>query len=268
MTNFTGVSLSIYSQIIFESTRPSVLSYTIDDGPPINFTVGTPTSPNATLLIDFQLIIQTPILAQGLHSLRMTIVGPNAGADGNSFSPRMIIAQNTTRSSNLDPVPSLTSTGALIISQESRSSRHISQGALVAMVLSVGLVLLIGTFTLRFTQARRKRQKIADNSTIVQESFSLPDPDQRGRFYVAQYMTREKTEKYREALGNLTESQPVQDIEGGPTSVDSQATAARVRYRIHEDGGEVGEVEQVIDLPPIYSTLGQSPSIRGTSRKE
>jgi len=118
------------------------------------------------------------------------------------------------------------------------------------------------------------------------EPFSrrqLQDDDSRiAGFPIGEYVTREKTEKYREAISIQAEVPPTpseHDSQGiaviGTTvpapedpgsSLDFIPHVARARsFRIivHEDAGEVVDpfgsdsiAEQTIDLPPIYATLG------------
>jgi len=102
------------------------------------------------------------------------------------------------------------------------------------------------------------------------DSFSPPHPNQTGRFPLGQYITREKTEKYRETIelpstDSSIHSTEVSDASEGRRRDDR---LQRVRYVVHEDGGQVtpfGEDEVIVNLPPVYGSIGGTNTIYSTT---
>jgi len=98
------------------------------------------------------------------------------------------------------------------------------------------------------------------------DSLCPPHPNQTGRFRLGQYTTREKTEKYREAIelpvpSTRTHSMEALDISEGGRRIDR---LQRVRYVVHEDGGQVApseEDEVIVNLPPVYGSIGGVSSV-------
>jgi len=121
-----------------------------------------------------------------------------------------------------------------------------------------------------------RRRSIARHNDLVPLPFTRPDQDPIPKFRLPQYITREKTSKYRQALGISTQTRDIledsdhiqPEVPTNTLGTGRSLMPARIRYVVHEDGGEVieeedssqhGEVEeQVINLPPVYSSLSRS----------
>ena len=98
------------------------------------------------------------------------------------------------------------------------------------------------------------------------DSFCPPHPNQPGRFRLGQYTTREKTEKYREAVELPASSTRTHSTEALDTSEGRRQNdrLQRVRYVIHEDGGQVApseEDEVIVNLPPVYGSIGGASTV-------
>ena len=271
---------------MFNTTRDAagfLLSYNIDQGSHVNFTL--PDTTHTTGLPSQQLLIQTPPLTPGTHMLTLTLVKPPpGGSNSNMIQGISLMVQNRTRSRTLQavpPIPSSITTSSSEISPSISSDTHSSPSTTskgiqndnnlrpaVIAGITVGLLvtLLVGLWLWR--RIVRKRQTHNEDHTSVAKPFSGPELQQVRRFRLAQYTTREKTNKYREALGVLAPGLP------RSTEMDeAEDQPRRIRYRLHEDGGEVTDLEHgnvnddddVISLPPIYATLRRSLSELHTS---
>lgn len=267
-----GVSVGIYGNIVGFNDAPSpgspssssTLSYTIDSGEPVIFTIEKPAQGQSNLIFS-QLILQTPPLSHGPHTLTLTTHVPGSLQD---FFALTAIVQNTTQPINLTPVPSISSSisfstsSSLSTSHRNTSSNaHIDFRIIMGIALGTSMVILLILLWLCRRRIRKRAVMERNKLHVAVDPFSPPDPAQIGRrrFMLAQYVTTEKTNKYRQAFGigiNIT-------ISDGENQADEyeDGQPRRVRYRVHEDGGEVINVEggeasdddgDVISLPPIY----------------
>ena len=247
-----------------------LLSYSMDDAPSLDWAV----SINADALTEAysdQLFIQTPSLPLGIHTLKLTISHPN----DSWIEPTMFIVQNKTQDRNLDPIPQISTSAALGTSTISakgsptsihRTNHRISGGSVAAITVGIVVGITIASMFAIWIGRRHLRKK--SSQTMIPGSNVIPFDNTQSteprRFRIAEHETREKTNKYRDALGISSLGAPNQpDMEvTGSSSVDTGEQvrrSGRVRYRIHEDGGELvaeaDEEEQIVDLPPVYSTV-------------
>jgi len=197
--------------------------------------------------------------------------------------------QNRTHGTTLEAVPSiLTASGTFsaVISATSTASsiqipslqsfpitnaRHLSRGGIGGIAVGALVALLIGVGICIWTL--RKSRSLLSTCTTIASPFSAPESHraETRRFKLAQYTTREKTDKYREAFGIRTPAiEPSAQLQEenfvGNGEIRRPDRVRRTRYRYHEDGGRIPDVgrregsddEDVISLPPNYSTLAGS----------
>jgi len=314
-----GLSIGIYCLLDFPSSNTTSLSYFVDDGPPITFPISRPTKSPSVAALDFQLIIQTPRLSPGSHTIH--IAGLNDHPSDINILPRQFIVQNTTlKPTELEPVPaisngtpsnstpsrstlSITSNVSILASTSSSTNKmtlkqsptavytsttfdvsvtttssspsstssirsngktHISIGTIAGISTATFAMLVALVLILCYWQraSKKKRKRREDDPSNIILPFSAPDPRQLVRFRLPQYIPRKETEKYRQALGiNISHSMTEQSQDNGVMEgqlMEGPVQPPGVRYRVHEDGGQIGtsEAEQIIDLPPIYGTFG------------
>jgi len=269
------VSLGVYCSLSTQTQANLTFSYIIDKQQAVNFTLSSPAMASGQL-IDYQLLMQTPKLSAGFHTLNMTFLGPS-GLDG-TITARQIIVQNSTSLVDLAAVPAIVATSSLSTPSPLSSSGHttnpynakrISKGTISAIsACALGFfIILILVFACYKRTRRKKRILKAQQPKHPLSPFSPPPPIVVNRFRIAQYTTAEKTEKYRQEYGFVT-TQPPPPIparrENGPAfgSIERPNQTRRVHYRVHEDGGRVGQENigqvEIIDLPPVYNTITET----------
>jgi len=292
----SGISAGVYGMLETDGRAVSVrgdpacslLSYTIDSSPPVNATLDKPTHV-AQRYISPQLILQTPPLSRQQHVLNVTCL--KLGNNG-SVPFFTAVVQNKTHSMDLTPFPSIinsttSSKGTSLVSSTSGSSpttsipstsvqthneHRINPGIIAAIAVGTFLVLLLIVFSFWKCIERKRAAIIQRDHRSIAEPFSAHDPAQIRRFRLGEYTTTEKTNKYRQAFGIATRDQEQleDDTDGMESEQNNQAGSQprRVRYRVHEDGGEVQHVEEgeasddedIVSLPPIYDTVERSRS--------
>jgi len=365
-----GIAAAVYGGLQFIGTGESSvysLSYVIDQGQAVNFTLNNP-SENPQMAIDNQLLVQTPLLPFGQHTLIIKLLKTNLLSEAFVLSSNVIV-QNSNLARNLEVVPAIPGSGTVagspvggslpipatvhhsssfeigggtkqtsiggaeiagasvtevpgiasvssietvltisgsattifatqsqatsleVISQLNGSpttfgttfasiptateteppvsptaalqkSHHISKAVFSALLVPL---LLIGLIVWR--SIVRRRCHAGHDLSLATLPFSAPNPQQIGRFMLAQYTTAEKTDKYRQALGipdSLQDAPSTASIEAAGIVATEEPECAnqprRLRYRYHEDGGEVvqeqgGEIDddgETISLPPVY----------------
>ncbi|KAF4612996.1 hypothetical protein D9613_010746 [Agrocybe pediades] len=291
---FNGSSISLYStfQPGDVSQAPAELSYTVDDGPRINFTITNP-----ALFIDgpamSQLIVQTPRYSSNrTHRFLFSYMGP--AKNGQPIGIDEIIVQDSPSTLNLtlDAVPPLssatqssasslpTSSHAANSQPRTSSSHSISHGAIIAIAVTLSVVVtLIACHTVIFFHRRRHPIKKSASTgasstgvspfipssfirTVIPPSSKL-DIAERG----SDNWTHEKRDRHagppRLTLAS-TSTPTSQLVPLPPDNLGGGSRASHAIYRIHEDGCSVTDTtfgdastRAVIDLPPVYSTLRQ-----------
>ena len=289
--------------------NPSTISYIIDQEPPTTLEITNPIM-NGLSNITSQLIIQTPMLSQGPHSFQMTFIGPDKNVTPIILD--RIITQAVNR--NLDTVPGIgTSNSASQTSitsgpnqhptttipnsdvtsapEMSSGGHHLSSRAIVAISISVAVAILIFAGVLYFWHRRAIRKKLRDtvpNMDLIPSEnqivpFNTTREIGRDRFRIAEYTTKEKTAKYREAYGVPQQSSTAPVSQGdqmannlladSPNAVNviqiierhDQPQRPRYTVQVHQDRERIGntesglqDIDEVISLPPVYSRVGQT----------
>ena len=271
-----GISAGLYGSFAFKTTGNSStleFSYEIDQGPPINFTLENPFSnPSVIAAMTPQLLLQTPPLSPGPHTLRLTVLKSSDGLI--SILGRQFIVQNTTRLVQLEAVPSIPNSSMISnpVLDVVRKGHRTNEAVIAGAAVSAFVILFIGLWA--WLKWRKKGRVSILDQRRVSQPFDIPDHHPSGRFRLSQYTTRTKTNKYREAFSSISLelNQPIQWEHGqGGTTIDVPQSDEehRIRYRCHEDGGELHDAEvqhgnnnedEVISLPPMYSTLRRSSS--------
>lgn len=182
----------------------SILSYTVDSSPPVNITAEISVRDIDGTIFP-QLILQTPPFLRQQHTLTLTCLEPWNETEAPILSA---IVQNTTRSIDLAPFPSILSSALSIQGMSSTSStlpssprtsapftaalpnaHHINNGIITAIAVSTFVILLIVVwFWRRFVQ---NRTTLKHDRQSMAEPFSAPDPVQIGQYRLAQYTTTE-----------------------------------------------------------------------------
>ena len=199
----------------------------------------------------------------------------------NGIDYSMVIVQNSTQLHNLEAVPSTSissSISSLPTVSSSPTSRiknsHQIRPSIIVAITSCILALLLITGVWIWRRIIRQRAMLLKDPRLLPIGLTLPDQDQTPRFRIHQYLTREKTEKYRSAFGIQTPQDggtPANVTEGDNGVVESERQVPPIvppHYIIHQDGGAIaeeheqeGQVEgQVVNLPPLYSSLAQAQS--------
>jgi len=260
--------------------QPSTISYIIDQGIPISINIANPIMNNLSNVTS-QLILQTPTLSPGPHSFQMTFIGPTE--HGTKITPDRIITQSVNR--NLTIVPDITMGLNQQTTEPRGGNQRISRSTVIAISVSLSaaalLILTCGLwFWYRSTQKRKLKGSIpspnpTENPVVV--PFHAPNVDHNEGFRIAEYTTREKTNKYRNVYGVPEQSPPTlvtgQDPTNAPFS-DSPDTVSvlqvverhdqprRLRYLVHNDAGNAAipesfleDGDEVVSLPPRYNTV-------------
>lgn len=272
--------MSIYAKISFVNSNPTPLQYMIDNHERINFTLAT-LYPNAFSIdsgFQNQLILQTPRLTSGRHQLQLSILSM-FGYQSVSLYITQIIVQNSSDSVdlNLDVVPpvfySSTATGPTLSSPlpsvtnvpaQLRLSSRINQTTILAIALSTFafFLLLIGIILCVRRRVRTPLQTDdfdGSNNRAVISPFIIPPTAHLGGSlgWPPHRILWGKRHRYN-GIGILPRT-----INLTHETNRRQNRPHRVRYIIHQDGGEVadpsnevGQEEDVSNLPPLYSTIG------------
>ncbi|KAF4613258.1 hypothetical protein D9613_010745 [Agrocybe pediades] len=174
--NFNGsvpaqerTSMAMYITFSWGDNVPVNLSYTVDGGPTINFTVDNPST--AVSAVD-QLILQTPQYAQGQHHLHVDFLGP--GSDVQSLAFDHFFVQNAphTRKLALAPFPPINSSNITSTAQPDPSStdntstiesasHHTPQRTIVAIAGTLPAVLTVLILSLLYMKRRSLRRNHA-----------------------------------------------------------------------------------------------------------
>ncbi|KAF9553793.1 hypothetical protein CPC08DRAFT_767255 [Agrocybe pediades] len=161
--DFNGTSMAIYVTYIHSSNVPVTLSYNVDGGPPINFTLD---NPSAFTSASDQLILQTPQYAAGQqHHLHLDFLGP-ATKQNQALSLDHFFVQNAPHMQELAPFPPLsgaTSTAQFLASAKHNAPRTIVT-AFAATVLPVLVVFILSVLYFKRRQ-RALRRKILCQDT-------------------------------------------------------------------------------------------------------
>jgi len=243
----------------------SLMSYTLDDGPPINFTITNPTN-SANPEITSQLIVQTPRLpSAGAHRFSMILTGA-AGTDNVVITVSSIIIQNATLPvvpGAIPPVPSSpaassSSSSSSSVSTESNSSSsggsHKRTSIIIPSVLVPVLVVLtiIAFLVCRWRRRRGGKQLHGEADAMAEvEPFQAPHPSSMG---------------YSQSISKLS---PLRRPDSAAYR-DNDYHQRPQRYRYHSDGGallsadEYAMDNETVDVPPLYGSFKNNP-IHGQS---
>ncbi|KAF4612997.1 hypothetical protein D9613_010747 [Agrocybe pediades] len=272
--DFTGQSIALYSDISTSSLGPlSELSYNIDDEPAVDMGLNSSTLVNT--LSPGQLFLQTRQYAYGQHRFRMQLTKHGGYMP---FTIDQIIVQNspTTLNLALEAVPPLQP--AITSSRDANSAStappsnsasidirgpgdRIGRGGIVAMAVLLPLLLLgilLGTiFLIRRSKQRKSYLQIhAYGGNISHDEVRPFIPSILMRTMVPP-SSKDVTQSQKHSAGTGTSSITSRTRSQIPTL--GSTTSTTTIYRVHEDGGSVAETgtpdQQVIDLPPVYSTL-------------
>ncbi|KAF9562356.1 hypothetical protein CPC08DRAFT_706731 [Agrocybe pediades] len=275
--DFVGHALALYANFFDGSVQgspvphnsaPSFLTYTLDGGSPVNFTVSNPTSasnPNITS----QLVVQTPRYPNaGAHRFSMTLTGA-AGADNVVIMLNSVIVQNASLPVVPDANPqapafstqtsssgtSSTPAGTPSTTSEPGKSLHKNVSVVVPAVLVPVLVVVI--IIVIFLYLRRRNR--------IPEDFDVdPSPDRMAEVEPFQ-VTHQASPGTR---GSISKLSPLRHP-SAPNNHDDNHRP--LRYRIHSDGGVVvnpsdyDEESNTVDLPPLYGDFKTSPSNSSTT---
>ncbi|KAF9557379.1 hypothetical protein CPC08DRAFT_751986 [Agrocybe pediades] len=296
---FNGTSMAVYVTYMGGSSDVAMnLSYNVDDGPSINFTLD---NPSTTFSAAHELILQTPQYARGQHQFRLDYLGPAAGNQGLILD--MIMVQNAPDTQKLvglqvfPPIPSSitssTSSSAQpttaplaskspTASPQAKSTPHrVGQETIIATAVTFPAVLVILILAVLFIKRQSRRRtsanfSLGDGSEVSVTPF-LPTTFARRMAYTTfskglldsqPNLTSgaQNTLKGRRLMLPRANSAEAAAHVPAPTA---QGVTDEPIYRIHEDGGSVHETinpeqRQVIDLPPLYSSnfgrRGQEPA--------
>lgn len=271
-----GVAIGVYCTLLFLSTDPvTPLSYFIDDGEAVHFNISNP-SKIMGQLIDLQLVLQTPPLSRGVHSLHMTLPGQDTG-DGTQIDVRAVIVQNTTNANFLDTVPSTSSTSTSIVATPSShnipsllssvghgTGLHVNKKIIIVIGGMAGVIIAAILILLAIRAKRRWLRNKTTNISKAAIPFSVQRDNRAATFILSRHIVSEKADRYREALEHPTRelrrvSSDEEDTDGQTSeSRDAPSRLRRVRYRVHEDAEEANRLEDddegevIVSLPPMY----------------
>ncbi|KAF9557381.1 hypothetical protein CPC08DRAFT_751988 [Agrocybe pediades] len=152
---------------------PVNLSYKVDDGLSMNFTL---TNPSSNFSASDELILQTPQYAQGKHRFHLDFLGPSSQSQ--MLMIENIIVQNNPNTQKLVALqvfpplqgnitstaqqPTGNATGA---PQTDSTSHRIGQGSIIAISVTLTAALVILTSTLMVIRQRSRRRNSTTNNT-------------------------------------------------------------------------------------------------------
>ncbi|KAF4612985.1 hypothetical protein D9613_010733 [Agrocybe pediades] len=282
---FNGTSLAVYYVTFVGNNVPDNLSYTVDGGPAINFTVVNPATPNPTYN---QLILQTPQYAPGQHHLNLKFLGP-AGKDQTLYFNLYIVQNNPdTRKLAPSPLPPVdisiaqptgpTPSPAVNTSTLESTSHHTTQKTIVAIAVTLSAVLALFILSVLYIKRHRSRRRHSPlvNVSCIEEDVGLRTSrgtrchDSEDVSKVIRLVPPSHDHTRVAALPLPLPASPAPAAVAAPTATPAlpAAEGATVEplYMIHEDGGSVHETidpqgqRQVIHLPPVYSSyFGRRP---------
>ncbi|PPR02067.1 hypothetical protein CVT24_011166 [Panaeolus cyanescens] len=152
--DFIGVSLGWFAAI--DRTRsPAHATYSIDQGTPTNFVIGSGgVGPNATTLFT-QRLFMTPDLAPGPHHLEVVFLGSEQTTN---LMLDFLVVQNST--TPIGPIGQAT--------QATTPSSHL--GSIIGGALG-GLIVVLGGFLVFYWRSRQKRKQPIISEFEIQTSF-------------------------------------------------------------------------------------------------
>jgi len=261
-----------------------LLSYHIDNSPPANFSLINPTQ-NAELELWTQLLIQTPLMPLGSHTLSVQLLVP--AVDFFSLFVNFAIVQNTTRLINLEAVPNITTSVTASNTTASSSSKisnpsnstitmamitdhgHISHGAIAGIAVATFIGIFIALSIWRYTFRKREVTVLEPSSIPVPYSQGGTNPDGRYRLPLyAPSAQRTKTGQPRDLLmppldrgatpeGQENISAPRMESKGQVSShSDQYGSDQSVPAERNNESDE--DRDDIISLPPDYITLRRS----------
>jgi len=242
----------------------------VDNETPINFTITPPVSSDPldpVTHLEHQLILQTPLLAAGLHHLQMSIE-PKFGSQTTMVSIERIIVQNSTNSLglNLSAVPSVdsqlktgttgqqtsppfpSSTG---VANKSREPSGMSHGSIVAIVVSTSLFLFLLIIVMVWLVGKAKQRYAARRELISPFVFAPTGLLRLSGGWLSHHLFQEK--------GPMRQGVHTRTTNTDSVANQAQGRLRRVRYIVHQEGGELAEAnreaEESPTLPPLYSVI-------------
>ncbi|KAF4612983.1 hypothetical protein D9613_010735 [Agrocybe pediades] len=279
--DFEGTSMAVYvsSSGIHPTTVPSNLSYSIDDGPSINFTLENPFTFNNSVS---QLILQTPQYAQGRHHLHFDFLGPVNNDTACTLDALIVQNAPGTRALELVPFPPVPSNGTTSAAQQTapthspttNTTSHHTSRTVIAVAATLSAVLAIFILSTLYIKRRSGRRRLSNRDTdngsevtvtpflpsifmrtVVESSKRMPD----GVPYLARGVENvSKANRLVPPSHGPTQAAalppPPTQLAPIPTSgavaIPAEAPALPAAedateepiYRIHEDGGSVHEV--------------------------
>ncbi|KAF9538065.1 hypothetical protein CPC08DRAFT_717602 [Agrocybe pediades] len=191
--DFKGTSMAVYVSYSFSnSTVPLNLSYNIDYGPSINFTLDRPSSTDPIsppISSDYQLVLQTPQYAQGQHHLHVDLLGPAGNDPVLNFELFYVQNSPNTRNLALAPVPPVPSSATSTAqptpfptdktSTIKSTSHHTIPRTIVAIAATLPAFLSIFILSVLYIKRRTLRRKLssswnAGNSSEVTVTPFIP----------------------------------------------------------------------------------------------
>ncbi|KAF9557380.1 hypothetical protein CPC08DRAFT_725124 [Agrocybe pediades] len=170
-TSHPGTSMALYATYQAGTNVPVGLSYSVDGGPSINFTLENPSSVPSE---SDQLILQTPQYKQGQHRFHLDFLGPS---DQDILIDHLIVQSNpnTQKLVELQVFPALPSsatsssahstTTALAsptaTPQAESTSHRIGHGPVIAIAATMPALLAIFILSLLYIKRRSLRRKSA-----------------------------------------------------------------------------------------------------------
>ncbi|KAF9553789.1 hypothetical protein CPC08DRAFT_754031 [Agrocybe pediades] len=291
--DFNGTSVAMYVTYMNGDNVPVTLSYNVDGGPAINFTL---VNPSTTQSAEDQLILQTPQYAQGQHHFHLDFFGPSSKDQYLYLDYVFVQNAPSTRKLALAPFPPIPSAFPTDKTSTIEStSHHTAPQTIIAITATLPAVLAIFILSMLYIKRRQSlRRKLSSrdgNSPEVTVTPFIPGIFARRLMYPASkrmlasvpdlprvtqnvskanQLAPPRHEPTRAALPGPVPSAvedpapapaPVPAPAAAPASPAAEDATEEPIYRIHEDGGSVHEVSstaprqrQVIDLPPLYSS--------------
>ncbi|KAF9543972.1 hypothetical protein CPC08DRAFT_716613 [Agrocybe pediades] len=286
---FNGTSMSLYVTYEGGDNVPVGLSYKVDDGPTMNFTVNNPSS---SFSATDQLVIQTPQYEQGQHRFHLDFLGPSDKqqilqldhiivqndpdtrrlVESQAFptSTPITITVNNTAQSPATTTHSSQSPPTGGTQQATPNSHRIGHATIIGIAVAIVAVLAILTSSFLYIRWRLRRRKAStrhDGSgatvspfittaftrTIIPPSSKRlpnPTPELAGAIEHTSKQSRPLQLGHTATQDEPTPAPAPASAYPAPDAMPTvQGPAEDPIYRIHEDGGSVHE--------PSSATPGQ-----------
>ncbi|KAF9542587.1 hypothetical protein CPC08DRAFT_770388 [Agrocybe pediades] len=268
---------SLRDDALSTSLPNASLSYRVDDGPLINFTLSNIMINDLTSNVP-KSIVQTPLYGEGDHTFHLEFLGPIG--DELLITVREIIVQNapSTQKLGLQIFPAVPNSSSATLAANNLSHHRKRIPEIVVPIVAVLVTIFISA--LLFLKWRATKRNASARNTENGHLDVIAHP------FIPAIFTRTMVLPSKAMLDSVVQcpyiagKRPVlPDRESEPTFAPTSArllapdttpspaatipTVEQPIYMIHTDGGSIheasstmpgqGEPRQVIDLPPVYS---------------